>query len=159
MISFLYTARWALAGAKRSYLLEAKTYTMAEKYAINSLKCAIFPVLRVQVLRDESLDDFVMSVKWIYENTDQEDRVRDVFIIMVLEGMEDAWEDKNGPISRLMLDVPEFSLDILRAIRVSQAIVPNPQLFNANPQSRVQRVHYLQVHGLQWYMEAQRRRV
>ncbi|TLD36083.1 Siderophore iron transporter [Venturia nashicola] len=115
MIDFLYTAKWQ--PEKPAYLLEAQTYVLAEKYGIFALKHAVFSNIHAQLLDRTDMKGFDKAVKWVYSNTTQEDPIRDIFILFVVNDTQNLFDEKNGPISQLVLELPEFSLDILRAIR------------------------------------------
>ncbi|KAE9984460.1 hypothetical protein EG328_008759 [Venturia inaequalis] len=104
--------------------LHARTYCLAQrlsldylmKYAAGRLE-AILHTQHSGLQPQPQPEMWAATVREIYANTAEDDRIRDVIITAALRNLSHLLEEKDGAFSNMMVEFGEFGRDLARATR------------------------------------------
>ncbi|QDS69513.1 hypothetical protein FKW77_007309 [Venturia effusa] len=116
LLDFLYTANYV---EDQDALLHAQVYTLAEKYGLETLRTLALYKLQTdfEYIYRVLIPSFARAVKWIYDNTGENDQARKAIIVMTIQNLERVLWDKEGAFSIMMASLGDFSRDVARAVR------------------------------------------
>ena len=119
MLKFLYNAEYENENQPHNWLLNARVYTLADKYAMKYLKLEAYAILdRLRVYPGaEDTEDYELAVKWIWTNTIDDDKVRDLFILASFRSIHRLLENDDGIFFQRTDELSEYRRDVFRSLR------------------------------------------